>query len=207
MSLQVRPMSPEIAAQPDPSRCKILESRNQYRACHIRVPDIEERLAAIVVGDRYYSFFKLVKDSQKALQIAAKLVYRGDEVAITRTNKGDVIWIHEAEVQEEKPKSEEPAVSPAPARQIPVLNSGLWKLLTSERDYQSCQIRVPDVAKPMAAIYTDGEYYGHLRMVRDQTQAIEFAERLSSKGYAARITQNSKGWAIWVLEAEASLRT
>jgi hypothetical protein len=205
MSSQIRPISSGVATSPDPVRCKILESRDQYRSCHVRVPDAEDRLAAIEVSDRYYSFFRLIRDSQKALQIAAKLVYRGDEVMITRTTKGDVIWIYEAEAQEEKTKPIEQIVRSSSRI---ISDSGLWKLLTSDRDYQTCQIRVPDVAKPMLAICTDEQqYYSHLRTVKDQDQAIELAERLAGKGHAARITQSSKGWAVWVLEAEASLRT
>lgn len=204
----VRPISADLAPTPDPARYKILDSRSQYRGCHICVPDSDERLAAIVFADRYYSFFRLVQDSQKALQIAAKLVYRGDEVAITRTMKGDVLWIYEADAQEEKAQLEKPkSVEPSTSYDIPRSDSGLWKILTSERDYQVCQIRVPDVAKPMAAIYSDREYYSYLRTVREQNQAISLAERLSDKGHAARITQNSKGWTLWVLEAEAMLRT
>ncbi|MGG6267620.1 hypothetical protein ACQ4M3_11820 [Leptolyngbya sp. AN03gr2] len=196
---------PSGAPSADLSRCKILESRDQYRSCHIRVPDSEERMAAIVLGDRYYSFFRLVKDSQKALQIAAKLVYRGDEVAMTRTIKGDVIWIYESEAEEDKPKAI--AKSRSTAAQMPLMSSGLWKFLASDHEYRPCQIRVPDVAKPMTAIYNDGQYYSHLRTVREQQQAIELVERLSSKGHAARITKHEQAWAIWVLESEASIQT
>lgn len=182
----------------DSSRCKILESRNQYRACHVRVPDAEGRLAAIVLGDRYYSYFRLVKEPQKTLQLAVKLIQRGDEVAITRTTKGDVIWIYESDAKEDRAESFKASSAVIP-------NSTLWKLLNSERDYQSCQIRVPDVAKPMKAIYRDRQYYSLFRTVREQTQAIDFAERLASKGQAVCVTGGNQAWSIWVLEPEASL--
>ncbi len=197
MSLPVHPVSAQSIDHL--SRCKFLESRDQYRTCHVHVPDSEKRLAAIVVNDRYYSFFKLVKDSQKALQTAAKLVYRGDEVATTRTVKGDAIWIYEPEARETK-------ATPLTSHRVAASNSGLWKILDSECEYRPCQIRVPDVAKPMAAIYSDRQYFSHLRTVREQTQAIELAERLSGKGHAARITKHELAWAIWVLESEASIQ-
>lgn len=196
MSLPVRPATTHSPV--DPSRCKILESRDQYRSCHVRVPDSEHRLAAIVLGDRYYSFFRLVKDAQKALQIAAKLVCRGDQVAITRTSKGDAVWIYEADAWETKPLKKKLA---------PTSESGLWKFLESERDYQTCQIRVPDVAKPLMAICVDRQYFSFLRAVREQTQAIELVDRLANKGHTSRITKNGQAWAIWVLESEASIRT
>lgn len=193
-------MSPEVAAKPDPSRCKILESRSQYRACHVRVPDVNDRLAAIMIANRYYSFFKLIKDSQKTLHTATKLVDRGDEVAITRTIKGDVIWIYEPEAQEEranKPQSNLPRI----------VVSEQWKLLESEREYQSCYIRVPDVAKPMMAIYSDRQYYSYMKTVRDQNQAIDAAERLAKKGHTSRITKTRQAWSIWLLESEGSIHS
>ncbi len=193
MSFPVHPASTPL----DSSRCKILESRHQYRACHIHVPDAEERLAAIVFNDRYYSFFRLVKEAEKTLQLAAKLVYRGDEVVITRTAKGDAVWIYEAAAWENKPIKPE---------RSPISDSGLWKLLDSERDYQPCQIRVPDVAKPMMAICADRQYFSFLRSVNDLVQAIELAERLAKKGHAARITKN-RAWAVWVLETEAAIQS
>ena len=195
MSLPVRPIaSPSLI---DQSRCKILQSRDQYRACHVRVPDSDDRLAAIVVSDRYYSFFKVVKEPQKALQIAAKLVYRGDEVVITHTIKGDAIWIYETQACESKLKSTKPE---------PQLISelGLWRILESERDYQPCQIRVPNLAKPLMAICVDHQYFSLLRAVSNQTQAISLADRLANKGHATRITKNG-AWAVWVLESEASI--
>ena len=194
MSLPVRPVSSSPSI--DSSRCKVLESRSQYRSCHVRVPDSEARMAAIVIHNQYYSFFRLVKDAQKTLQLAAKLVYRGDEVAITHTLKGDAIWIYEAEAWEDKPTQQ---------NRTPVSESGLWKILESEREYQPCQIRVPDVAKPLMAICVDRQYFSFLRAVNDLVQAIELVERLANKGHAARITKN-RAWAIWVLETEATIQ-
>jgi hypothetical protein len=197
MSSQIRPVPSINNAQlvSNHPRCKILSSRNQYSPCHIQVPDAQERLAAIAVDTRYYSFFKLVSDRAKTLQIAAKLVYRGDDVAITQTPKGDVIWIHEPEVQ----AGGSVPVNSARKQSHP----GLWRILESEQEYQTCQIRVPDMAKPLAAICVDRQYYSFMRMVRNEAQAIDLAERLAKKGNAAIITVNGQSCAVWVLESEA----
>lgn len=64
---------------------KILECRSQYQSCRIRVPDLEQPMAAILVDREYYSFFKAVKEPEKVLAIAAKLRNSGDTTAITRT--------------------------------------------------------------------------------------------------------------------------
>jgi hypothetical protein len=67
----------------------------QYRGCHVRVEDMPERLAAIAVGSEFYSFFKVVSDREKALDIVAKLFDAGDDALITENPKGYAIWLLE----------------------------------------------------------------------------------------------------------------
>lgn len=74
---------------------KILESRIQYKSCRIRVPDLEQPVAAILVDREYYSFFKAVQEASKVLAIAAKLGNKGDSTAITKTASGYAIWVIE----------------------------------------------------------------------------------------------------------------
>ncbi|MCY7273729.1 MAG: hypothetical protein LH702_08275 [Phormidesmis sp. CAN_BIN44] len=180
--------SPAFSQVDNQPRFKILESRSQYRSCHIRVPDESDRLAAIQIGDQYYSFFKVVKERQKTLQVAARLVYRGDEVVITHVSKGDVIWILEPDAGSQK--------KPA---------SHLYKILQDDWEYESCVISVPDIAQPLEAIFTSGKYYSLLRVVRDREAAIELADCLTQKGNETVITQSDRGFSIWVLEPDAHM--
>lgn len=76
---------------------KIIEFRSQYRHCHITVPDLEHPVAALFVEGEFYSFFKAVKDTQKAIEIATKMHKSGDKTVITKTPKGYVIWVREPE--------------------------------------------------------------------------------------------------------------
>lgn len=74
---------------------KILTSRQHYQPCHIQVPDLEQRLAAIQFEGKYYSLFKTVDDTQQVVQLIRRLSYRGDETVITKTSKGYAVWIFE----------------------------------------------------------------------------------------------------------------
>ena len=170
---------------------KVLGSRSQYRSCHIQVPDESDRLAAIQVGDQYYSFFRVVKDRQKTLQMAARLVYKGDKVVITHVANGDVIWILEPNAWLSQSKNSA---------------NRLWKILQDDRDYQPCVILVPDVAQPLEAILTGGSYYSLLRVVKDREAAIELADRLTKKGNASVITKGEHSFSVWVLEPDALIR-
>jgi hypothetical protein len=200
MVSQVPPSSIAASKQiTDHPRCQILNARAQYRSCHIQVPDDSQRLAAIYVNEKYYSFFKLVKDRQKTLQVAARLVYRGGEVVITQTVKGDALWLYEPDAQTETLPRETPSVSQQ------VFDSGLWRILESSQEYQVCQIRVPDVAKPLEAIVVDRKYYGFMRRVHSKDAAIDFAERLAKKGNESMITRSDRNCAIWVLEPDATV--
>ncbi len=181
--------SPAFSQADSPPRFKILESRSQYRSCHIQVPNESGRLAAIQVGDQYYSFFKVVKERQKTLQVAARLVYRGDEVVITHVSKGDVIWVLEPDAgsQTEKPANR------------------LYEILHDDWEYESCMILVPDIAQSLEAISTSGKYYSLLGVVKDREAAIELADRLTQKGSETLITLSDRGFSVWVLEPDACL--
>lgn len=67
----------------------------EYRTCHICLPDMQQRLPAIVVEEQYYSYFKTVKDRDKALKVVAKLFENKDDALITQTPKGYNIWVLE----------------------------------------------------------------------------------------------------------------
>ncbi|MGL5065513.1 MAG: hypothetical protein ACRC62_36550, partial [Microcoleus sp.] len=79
------------------------ECRSQYQSCRIRVPDLEQPMAAILVDREYYSFFKAVKEAEKVLAIVAKLGSSGDATAITKTASGYAIWVREPEAIAVKP--------------------------------------------------------------------------------------------------------
>lgn len=97
---QVKSTSAPILETPHSNQSyKILASRTQYQPCHIKVPDLDKRLAAISFDGKYYSLFKSVDDGQQAVQLVRRLNYRGDAAVITKTAKGYGIWILEPDAQ------------------------------------------------------------------------------------------------------------
>lgn len=174
----------------------ILESRDRYRSCHIRVPDAEERLAAISIDNQYYSFFKIEKNEKRALEIADRLCHRGEAIAITRNPKGYAIWVQETEARPSTPiKPEQPAIPPS--------TNTPCKILASRSQYQTCHIRVPDLDKRLAAIFFDCHYYSLFKVVDEVQQALQIVRRLSYRGEETVITKTEKGYGLWILEPEA----
>jgi hypothetical protein len=67
--------------------------------CQIRVPDLEQELIAVAIGEQYYSLFKLEADTVAVMEIIAKLTRRGDELAIALTRGGYAICVLEPDAR------------------------------------------------------------------------------------------------------------
>jgi hypothetical protein len=76
-------------------------------------------------------------------------------------------------------------------------------LLTRRSQYHACHIRVPNEAKPIAAIEVGGLYYSFTRCLRDAAKAQAIADRLIAKGHPVVITKIPRGYAVWTGEPEA----
>ncbi len=176
-------------------KCKILSDRTQYRGCHVQLPDEPERHSAIEVSGKFYVFLRFVREQSKVLQIAARLVFRGREVVITKAAGGAVLWVYEPDAIAVPKKSE-------PQKQKTA--SKLWRVLEPENAYPTCEVWVPDVTQPMMAICINRQYYCLLRTVPDEWKAFDLAERLAKKGNPSVITKRDRTWAVWILELEAS---
>ncbi|UBF28068.1 hypothetical protein K9N68_09370 [Kovacikia minuta CCNUW1] len=176
----------------------ILQSRSQYRSCHIRIPGEEQRFAAILVNEKYYSLVKVVRDRQKALEICTRLVSKGNEPLITPIAKGVAIWRLEPNARpdpisrpQSSPQMDKPLTAPT------------CKVLGLHNSAQTCRIRVPDLSEPLKAILVDGKYYGLFKVVEDRKQSLELAARLGLRGDETVITKTAQGDAVWVFEADA----
>lgn len=77
--------------------------RDEYETCHIRIPNLTERLPAIASENKYYSFARSFPNIKKALAAKAKLEWGGDRVVVTQTAKGYAIWVWEPDAEREQP--------------------------------------------------------------------------------------------------------
>lgn len=86
---------------------KLFLQKGEYQTCHICLNDTQEHVAAITVKRQFYSFFKTVRDREKALDILGKLYDSGSDAIITQAPKAYAIWIleNDALLIERKPKT------------------------------------------------------------------------------------------------------
>lgn len=160
-------------------------------------------MAGVCFQEDYYSFFKVVPTLDRAKQLADRLTERDNRSIITTTPKGYVLWVYEAKATPHSPRDGVRKLSHASGFHAaePSANREV-QILRSERDYRSCKIQVPDLDKPLTGIAYNQKFYSLLRIVRDEAQSAELAEKLERKGNQALITASAYGYSVWVLEPE-----
>ena len=171
----------------------ILTQSTEYERCHLILPDERTPIAGISFKGDYYSFLKVVSTLDRANQLVDRLVSRGSRAVITTIPKGFCIWVYEAMAKGKSRKKS--TVSTTPSFSI--------RILKSDRDYRPCQILVPDLDKPLTGIAYNEQLHSLLRIVRDEAQAIELAQKLERRGNSTVITISAYGYSVWVFEPEA----
>lgn len=172
--------------------CILLASRHQYASGHVWVPDLEQPVAAIWVGDRFYSFFKTIR-AEETFKLIEKLSQRGDRVALTETAQGYALWIWE--------------VSAAPTqathnRQVRNRHPAPAPCLLVTRRVDPIEIWVPDLDQPLDAIYLGDKYYSIFRVEPEIAKALELTAKITQRGDEAAIARLEKDYAVCIWEPE-----
>jgi hypothetical protein len=174
--------------------CKFLFDRDLYTPCHVSVPDGNHRLSAVYVDNQFYSFFKVIPNAHKALEIVARLGKRDDQVAMTLTNRGYALWAHEPNAQYSPPPKQ-------PNHRIyPVFGPKTCLLLTDNQAYDLCRLQVPDVAKPLAAIAYRNRYYSIFKRDGDAAKLLEITAKLARRGDETLMTLTDQTYVLGLLE-------
>ena len=71
--------------------------RQAVQSCHIWLPDEQKPIGGIMYADRLYSYVRFYADSDSALRGWERLTQRGNISVFTRTPKGLVLWVFEAD--------------------------------------------------------------------------------------------------------------
>jgi len=77
----------------------ILETRGQYRTCHISVPDLDDQIAAVALNEQFYGLFKVLNSRAEAITVADRLAQKSEPLVVTRLGKGYGIWVWEPDAQ------------------------------------------------------------------------------------------------------------
>jgi hypothetical protein len=177
--------------------CRLLAYRGQYTPCHIEVPDVEGKLAAVAVDGRYFSLFRRFDDAEKVMKVAAKLAQRGDDLALTASAQGYVVWVYEPEAKEL------PAANAENRMHLPTYGPAPCFIICDTTHYRPCYIKVPDLPKYLVAVYYAKRFYSVYRRGLKAEEVLEMATQLVGRGDEVAIAPTKQGYALCVWEPEA----
>jgi len=189
----VRGILPIVTQLKAPSPSYILADRQQYTTCHVQVPDLEERLSAIQLGNQFYSFFQVATEARKAIAILTKLVYRNEATVLTKMPRGYGIWVEEPDATR--------VGKPGKAAKN---QTASCLILVSQYPHQRCRIRVPDLPDLVEAIAVDQAFYSIFKADLAAEQALEIIAKLLQRGDRALLLGDRTSYTIGIYEPEAT---
>lgn len=86
------------------------------------------------------------------------------------------------------------------------LNLTRNQILESRQHYKTCRINVPHLKRSLFAIEVNGQYYSFLRAEPTEEKVLEVIAKLEPSLQKTVITKTDKGYVVWALEPEASLK-
>jgi hypothetical protein len=73
----------------------------------------------------------------------------------------------------------------------------------SQKLVDCCHVILPDLPKPIGAIYYDGQYYAYVKCFPTVEIARRKAELMTQRGNTVLLTRTPKGLVLWALEPDA----
>jgi hypothetical protein len=183
-----------LTAAPAPTiACKLLFDRDLYTPCHIRVPDTHHRLSAIYVDNHFYSFFKVIPDARKALDVLLRLGKRDNAAALTHTRRGYAIWAHET------------GAHYAPPARKPVFGPEACMMVSDRNTYQPCRLQVPDVTQPLNGLAYNNRFYSIFKQETDAAKVLDVAAKLARRGDETLLIIDPPAFTLALVEPTARL--
>ncbi|PSN20600.1 hypothetical protein C7271_01365 [filamentous cyanobacterium CCP5] len=156
---------------------------------------MDNRLPAIALDGRFYSFLKALKDADRALSAINRLGKGEDEVVLTLSKCGYALWVPEPQARFSPPKGDprfslKPAFGPTPCL-----------FLSDARALAPCQIQVADLSKSVAGIQVANDLYSVFRVEPNAQTSIQIVGKLASRGDKTLLGRAKDGqYLIGVLE-------
>jgi hypothetical protein len=83
-----------------PVPCLLLNNAAGYRRCCLQVPDLEQPIEGLVVGNRGYSIFRQVSDAVEAIALTARLTAMAEETVLVVMADSLLVAVFEANAVE-----------------------------------------------------------------------------------------------------------
>ncbi|MEL6381122.1 MAG: hypothetical protein AAFQ89_01345 [Cyanobacteria bacterium J06626_18] len=179
---------------------KLLIQREDYVTCHIQVPEESQRLSAITLDGKFYSFFRALKEPIKTLGLLLKLTARGNQVAMTPISRGYVVWVHEPDgapvksATQTSPNLIQPTFGPADC----------WVIGDRQLGYRACSLKVPDLSDTVLGLADSKQrLYSLYRREKNPAQSLKLAARLAKRGDEVILLVRKASYIICIYEPAA----
>ena len=179
---------------------KLLVQREDYTTCHIKVAEEPQPLSAVSLDNRFYSFFRVLREPTKALGLLLKLTARGNHVAMILVNRGYVIWVYEPDGRLVTPAQK---TSPKVIQTTPG-PSDCWVISDHQSGYQVCSLKVPDLSDPILGLVDSNQkLYSLYRREQEAGHSLKLAARLTKRGDEVILLVRKDSYIICIHEPNA----
>lgn len=169
--------------------------------CHIVIPQVEGKRVAVVVDGCYFRSFRRFNSAQQVMAVAKKLAHQGRNLALTPSNdgndKGYRVWIQAPEVEKVITEALD-----GPLR-LPTYGPSPCFMIADRSYYRTCYVKVPDLFRPLVAIYHAQRFYSVYRKDLSPAAALELATKLAGRGDEVAIAPANQAYAVCIFEPEA----
>ncbi len=182
-------------------------SREQFSFCHIRVPDIPEKLSAIEHDGQYYSIFKPVDSAEESLEFAIRASISGHELVITEAGKRYILWIHEPKAVLAKSLSQQEAGSDlisVPDERPITFFSAPCLIIADSTLCQFCYLSIPGRGDRVPGFHYHQSYYSLIQREPNARSAITAIAERACRGTELAIVPIPHNYGILALEKFAS---
>lgn len=176
-----------------PAPFTALLSRDRYTTCHIILPDEANPLAAIRLGERYYSFFRVIAQAKAALTMLTKLCYNGNRAVIVKLSKGYSLWV------------EEPDAFPQGFAKMGDYRPepSFCHILVGQEQFRHHSLNVPDLDKSIPGVEFRQLYYSIFRKEPSADAVIQIIAQLAERNDESVLLTHQQFWTICIAEPEA----
>ncbi len=177
--------------------------------CHVRVPDVPERLPAIAHDGGYYTLFKAVQSAAIALDLVIKLGSKGNQPIITQAGQKYILWVRESDATAVSSKlrafpNGQLSASNGQCRVAPpTFSAASCLVFSSSAPPKFGYLQVPDLTHRMPGFQHQQKYYSLLHREKDSTKVISAVAEIACRGVDLALVALPTSYAICMLEPNA----
>ncbi|MEM1310400.1 MAG: hypothetical protein AAGF98_13075 [Cyanobacteria bacterium P01_H01_bin.153] len=193
---QSSPPQPEPPLRP----VKLLAQGESYPTCHILMPNSDSQLTAIALENHFYRFSSDQTDPAETLSLLYASSARGQLTAMTSTQRGYTIWVHEplATLAPSDDQKSRPSLSAFGS-------ANCWIVGDRPSTFRGCTLNVPDLPDPMPGMANRQKLFSLYCRESNAHTTLQLGSSLSQRGDELVISLSEDAYAVYLYEPGATI--